>query len=257
MISIKVCLFVSFCLVLLGQKSGLSNGLNYVEVFRDDFNGGVDRGKWNVITAPSTVNNELHHYVSDEVWNENGMMFLRGRRRDYGGRQYTAGRVDTQGKFEFLYGEVEWRAKLELRGRGFWPALWLLQFQCPPARPCPGTWPPEIDVIEFRGDIPNQVTHAVHYGRYPNNNHDTVATVGPDFANHFHTYKVIWDPNQIVWFVDGVQRFRITEHHKIPHEKMYLIMNVAIGGWYPGNPDGSTQFPGHMIIDYVKVHRWQ
>lgn len=130
-----------------------------------------------------------------------------------------------------------------------------MQFQCPPARACVGTWPPEIDVMEFRGDIRNRVSFANHYGRYPNNGVDTTEFFGPDFTTGFHTFKVIWDPNQIVWLVDGVQRYRVTNN--IPHEKMYLIMNVAVGGWYSGNPDGSTPFPNHMIIDYVSVHRWQ
>ena len=58
-------------------------------------------------------------------------------------------------------------------------------------------------------------------------------------------------------FVDGIERYKITDKAKIPKEKMYLIMNVAVGGNYPGSPDGSTPFPTHMIIDYVTVHRWQ
>jgi len=248
---------LSFCLVYLGQMKGVSKGLRYVEIFRDDFNGPLDTRKWNVVNGPGHYNNELQHYVPDEVFSEHGLLFLRGRRRNWGGRQYTAGKVTTQGKFDFLYGEVEWRAKLETRGKGFWPAFWMIEFQCSSEGHCPGTWPPEIDIVEFRGDLPHQITQAVHYGRYPNNHHDTKVTVGPDFMNHYHTYKVIWDPNQIVWFVDGVQRHRVTEKHKIPNERMQLVMNLAIGGDYSGNPDGSTQFPGHVVIDYVKVNRWQ
>lgn len=106
-----------FSLFLINQTSNL----NYVQVFRDDFNRPVvDTSKWNVITAPSTVNQELQHYVWDEVWQEHGFMFLRSQQRRYGDRFYTSGRVDTQNKFEMLYGEVEWRAQLPA-GRGIWP----------------------------------------------------------------------------------------------------------------------------------------
>jgi len=229
-----------------------------VEVFRDDFNLNhqVDQSKWNIITAASQVNQELQHYVSDDVWTEHGFLFLRSQRRNWGDRQYTSGRVDTQWKFQFQYGEVEWRAKLP-GGNGIWPALWLLHFQCAPAVPCAGHWPPEIDVMEARGDQPNKIVTTVHYGRAPNNNHDGKETWGPDYTADFHTYKVIWDPNQIVWFIDGVQVHKVTEHHKIPHEPMYLIMNVAVGGWFGLNPDWTTPFPTHMVIDYVTVHRWQ
>ncbi|XP_055337190.1 glucan endo-1,3-beta-glucosidase A1-like [Paramacrobiotus metropolitanus] len=252
----KAIAIIALCMAL-GHFHG-AECLQYVQVFRDDFtpNHAIDGSKWNVITKPSTVNEELQHYVYDDVWQEHGFIFLRGQRRSWGGRQYTSGRVDTQNKFQFLYGEVEWRAKLPL-GKGMWPALWLLHFQCPPASPCPGTWPPEIDVMEFRGDIPNKVTTTVHFGRYPNNGHDGRDFWGPDFTADFHNYKVIWDPNQIVWFVDGQEVFKVTDANKIPHEPMYLIMNLAVGGWFGGNPDGSTPFPAHFIIDWVTVHRWQ
>lgn len=76
------------------------------------------------VLKKGTVNEELHHYMWDDVWQEQGFLFLRSQRRSYGGRQYTSGRVDTRNKFQFQYGEVEWRAQLP-KGRGIWPALWL------------------------------------------------------------------------------------------------------------------------------------
>jgi beta-glucanase (GH16 family) len=242
--------------VVLSLLVCLTRSLEYTEVFRDDFNDdAVDLEKWNIITVPSLVNEELEHYVSDEVWEEHGFLFLRSQRRQYADRNFTSGRVDTQNKFKFLYGEVEWRAKLPA-GQGIWPALWLLHWQCPPASPCV-TWPPEIDVMEARGDAVHKITTTVHHGRFPNNGYDGIDVFGPDYTADFHTFKAIWDPNQIVWFVDGAEVYKITDWNKIPHEEMYLIMNVAVGGWYSGNPDWSTPFPTHMLIDYVTVHKWQ
>ncbi len=80
---------------------------------------------------------------------------------------------------------------------------------------------------------------------------------GINFTDEYHTFKIIWDPNQVVWFVDGVQRWRITETSKIPSEPMYIILNLAVGGNYPGSPDGTTRFPSRMFIDYVRVYRWE
>ena len=107
----------SCCTVLLALVTvslvGKSRGLNYVEVFRDDFNDNtIDSSKWNKINAPSRVNAELQHYVEDDTWEEKGFLFLRSQKRNYGDRSYTSGRVDTQNKFKFQYGEVEWKAKL-------------------------------------------------------------------------------------------------------------------------------------------------
>src|SRR5690349_8869173 len=117
-----------------------------------------------------------------------------------------------------------------LTGKGLWPALWLLQFQCIAAAPCEGTWPPEIDVLEARGDTPNMVVQTLHYGRFPHNGYDTKEIWGPDYTADFHTYKVIWDPNQVTFFVDGQEKHKITDPGKIPHERMHLIMNLAVGG---------------------------
>lgn len=128
---------------------------------------------------------------------ENGMLYVRSQRRNFNDREYTSGRIDTKDKFQLLYGEVELRAKLP-KGKGLWPSLWLLQHQCPPA--CPSlTWPPELDIMQARGDLTNTVTFANHYGRYPANSYTVSSFSGPDFTENFHTFKVIWDPNKIIW----------------------------------------------------------
>lgn len=111
--------------VLLGCLSLVSRtilSLQYIEVFRDDFNGNtIDQSKWNRVNAPSTVNGELQYYVPDDTWQESGFAFLRAQKRcNYAGRDYTAGRLDTKDKFQLMYGEVEWRAKLP-KGEKFVP----------------------------------------------------------------------------------------------------------------------------------------
>ena len=144
-------------------------------------------------------------------------------------------------------------------GQGIWPALWLLRVECPAAVPCPAPfWPPEIDVMEARGDRPTKVQSTLHYGVYPNNGYVTEIKDGPDYTAGFHTYKVLWDPNQVVFYVDGADVFKVTDKAQIPQNTpMYLVMNTAVGGLYSGNPDNTTKFPQEFLIEYVTVHRWQ
>ena len=111
--------------------------------------------------------------------------------------------------------------------------------------------------MEARGDIPDKVTSTLFYGKWPNQHYDTKVIFGPDYTSDFHNYKVIWDPNQVTFYVDGQEKFKITDKNKIPKEEMYVIMNTAVGGDYSGNPDASTPFPAHFPIDWVSVHRWQ
>jgi beta-glucanase (GH16 family) len=105
--------------------------------------------------------------------------------------------VDTKNKYSFKYGTVEVRAKLP-KGRGLWPAIWLVQKDCPSIGACP-TWPPEIDIMENRGDIPNRVTMALHFGRYPNNNYVEGRYDGPDFTSDYHNFKVVWTQSSVTW----------------------------------------------------------
>ncbi|OQV16882.1 putative Glucan endo-1,3-beta-glucosidase A1 [Hypsibius exemplaris] len=265
--SIRVIIDMPICgfLHLLAVCAGLavatqtSPRLNYIEIFRDDFNGGyVDATRWNRANVASTVNEELQYYAPDEVWQADGLLNLRSQKRSHGGRDYTSGRIDTKDKFNFTYGDVEWRAKLPT-GQGIWPALWLLRGECPVATPCPiQFWPPEIDVMEARGDKPHKVQSTLHFGVYPNNGYVTNFTTGPDYTADFHTYKVLWDPDQVVFYVDGEVALRVTDKRQIPAaEPMILIMNTAVGGLYSGNPDSTTPFPQNFVIDYVSVHRWQ
>lgn len=111
--------------------------------------------------------------------------------------------------------------------------------------------------MEARGDLVNKITVTVHYDKSPNQKYETKEYFGPDFTADFHNFKVLWDPNQVVYYVDGQQIYNTTDKTKIPTENMYLIMNLAVGGFYPGNPDVATIFPNHFIIDWVSVHRWQ
>jgi beta-glucanase (GH16 family) len=152
--------------------------------------------------------------------------------------------IVSHGSFAQRYGYFELRAKPP-RGKGLWPAFWLL-----PKRT--GAWPPELDVMEQIGSQPHTVLMAQHY-RDPAGvpgKHSRTWT-GPDFTAGFHTFGMSWSPEAVVWYIDGVERFR--SHLDIPAEEMYLLVNLAVGGEVAGEPDATTRFPSHLEVDYVRV----
>jgi beta-glucanase (GH16 family) len=211
----------------------------------DEFSGSsLDRAKWNVRDEAGKYNHELQYYAPDGVAVRAGCLRLNSQRRLYARRFYTSGAVDTKGKYFFLYGRVEVRARLP-RGQGVWPACWLL--------PEDGSWPPEIDVMELLGQEPTALHMTNYWGTLADHHLNSGLYIGPDFSQGWHTYAVEWEPGGIRWYVDGTQEFISTEG--VPDKPMYLILNTAIGGDFAGSPVKSTPLPQHYDIDYVRV--WQ
>jgi beta-glucanase (GH16 family) len=186
---------------------------------------------------------------------------------------YLSGMVSTHGRFSQLYGYFEARIKL-VNGQGFWPAFWLIPQL--PAVPNPDVeyfWPPEIDIMENKGQEPNVVFMFHHYsGVFPEpgsklNNWAYGGAVGssysgPDFSTEFHTYAVEWQPGLIIWYIDGIEQFRSTYNTPPgminPPDytgEMHIILNLAVGGDFVGNllpPD--ELLPATMEVDYVRVY---
>lgn len=213
-------------------------------VWSDEFDGTeIDPARWRIEDAALVKNNELQYYTPQEVYLEDGCLVLRSSRRAMGGRAYTSGLVETRGLFEQAYGRFEVRAQVP-KGQGIWPAHWML--------PADGTWPPEIDIMEYLGHEPTRVHMTNHWGRWPRNASKSASFEGPDFSAGFHTFAVEWHPERIDWFVDGV--LRASSDAAVPSAPFYLILNTAVGGDWPGNPDETTVFPVHHRIDYVRVY---
>ena len=240
----------------------------WTEKFADDFNGPVlDTTKWTRCYwwssggCTNSGNNELQWYSPGNVVIENGLAKLRAKKETVlrqGGKifRYTSGMITTGRdsgllgalpRFQFKYGYMEMRAKVPW-GKGLWPAFWAL--------PSSHSWPPEIDAMEIRGQEPATVAMAVHYrdatGSY---RHLGTGWSGPDFTQDFHTFAVHWRPDALVWYVDDVPRYTVTDPLAIPHEPMYLLANLAVGGTFAGSPDATTPFPSDLQVDYVRV--WQ
>lgn len=210
-------------------------------VWEEDFTGGLDSSVWNCIDAAPFKNNELQTYKPGNVKTQNGMLNITSAKENGG---YFSGAVTTENKRLFQYGRVEIRAKLP-SGKGIFPALWML--------PQSGSDYPEIDIIEYLGDKPGSIWHVMHYEKNGKKQKYSAETKGAAFDDGFHVYALDWSQSQITWLIDGAETYSVSGY--VPSDKMYLYINTAIGGDWPGSPDSTTQFPQTMLIDYIKYYR--
>jgi beta-glucanase (GH16 family) len=232
-----------FCWNIFAQESTRIPG--WILVWNDEFEEDmINTDKWRVEDAALIKNNELQYYNPDDVYLKKGCLVLRSQKRKKGKCDYTSGLVETKGKFTQTYGRFEVRAKLP-KGQGIWPAHWLMNTV--------GTWPPEMDIVELIGDNPNKVYMTNHFGLYPKNRLEGGHYTGPDFSKDFHTFTLEWEPEELRWYIDGVKRFSTKKN--IPNVPFYIVLNTAVGGDWPGDPDGTTVFPQYHVIDYVRVYQ--
>jgi len=238
-------------------------------VWSDEFNGDkLDYSKWGVeVNAFGGGNNELQIYSDrpENVRVENGRLILEARKdnHDVQGtrRGYSSGRVRTKNRGDWRFGRIEVRAKLPA-GQGLWPAIWML-----PTDDKYGTWAAsgEIDIMEMQGHHPDTVHGTLHYGgRWPKNIHTgkPLKRAKGTFADAFHTFAVEWESGEIRWYLDGkhwqTQSRWNTDGGRFPapfDQRFHLVLNLAVGGKWPGPPDGKTPFPSRMEVDWVRVHQ--
>ena len=159
------------------------------------------------------------------------------------GYKYTSGMINSYHSFSQTYGYFEMRADLPA-GQGFWPAFWLL--------PADGSWPPELDVMEVLGKDPTKLYTTLHYGT-DNAQAQGSATVA-DMSDGYHTYGVDWEPDTITWYFDGQQVYQAATPADM-HKPMYMLANLALGGYWPGMVDGTTDLSDAMHIDYIRAYQ--
>ncbi|MGQ0713763.1 MAG: glycoside hydrolase family 16 protein [Gemmatimonadaceae bacterium] len=176
----------------------------------------------------------------------------------YGACRYTSARLKTKGVYERTYGRFEARIRVP-RGQGIWPAFWMLGSNIDTVG-----WPQcgEIDVMENIGREPNVVHGTVHGPGYSGGSGigGSYTLGSAAFADDFHVFAVEWMAREIRWFVDG-KLYRRTTPAELPSgadwvfdHPFFLLLNVAVGGAWPGDPDFSTVFPQQMLVDYVRVY---
>ncbi len=241
-------------------------------VWSDEFNGpngsGPDPGKWVLeVGGEGWGNQELEYYTKrlQNAYIQDGNLVIKALQEKYTGadgitRNYTSARMTTSGKFSQTYGRFESRIKIP-RGQGLWPAFWMLGNDIGSAG-----WPAcgEIDIMENIGKEPSTVHGSIHGPGYTGE----VGIEAPyrlpgtkSFADHFHVFAVEWEPSVIRLYVDDHLYATRTRGELRPGWKwvfdhpFFLLLNVAVGGDWPGNPDASTVFPQTMLVDYVRVYR--
>lgn len=253
-----------------------SNSLdNYQMVWNDEFDGTeIDASKWSYDIGDGCQisddlcgwgNNELEYYTdrSENSYLNNGNLVIEAKKEIplyLGEHEYTSARMVTKNKGDWKYGRVDVRAKLP-KGQGLWPAIWML-----PTDTVYGIWPRsgEIDIMENIGSEPNKVFGTLHYGLGLENwtyfSQDTIKESGT-FADEFHVYSVLWTEDCIQFQLDGVNYGDpVTRSTLLPapfpfDQKFHMILNVAVGGNLPGNPNASTIFPQKMEVDFVRVYQ--
>jgi beta-glucanase (GH16 family) len=245
----------------------VSTHAGYTLAWSDEFNGTtLDPAVWVYDTGDGCPNlcgwgnNELQYYTNstDNLFFQDGKMIIEAKQQAFGGKNYTSARIKTDGKKSFKYGRIDFRAKLP-QGKGIWPAFWMM-----PQANVYGTWPRsgELDIMEVVGHEPNKVHGTLHYGPGPGSTQFTRSYTLPTgtFADAFHVFSIEWEPDVIRWYVDGVL-FSTAEKAAFGtanypfNEEFYFIINLAVGGNWPGNPDAATRFPQWLIVDYVRVYK--
>ena len=234
----------------------------YNLLWSDEFNdGALNSNNWtNELGGSGWGNNELQFYRNENTIFREGNLIIEAREESFGGRRYTSSRLYTKNKFSFKYGRVDIRAALP-QGQGIWPALWMLGANFPEVN-----WPAcgEIDIMEMIGGNNREreihgTIHWQHDGSHANYGGSTRVT-GESPQEAYHVYSIIWNEREINWLIDNQQyhTVSITDAQLSEfQEPFFLIMNVAVGGNWPGNPNQDTAFPQRMIVDYVRVFQQQ
>ena len=227
----------------------------------DEFNGtSIDNTKWGYDIGTGAAqglwgwgNGELQYYTDDTDNADvvNGHLVITARQENFAGSNYTSARMVTRNKFSQTYGK--WEARIDLpTGQGIWPAFWMLRENNP--------WPGEIDIMEIVGHLPGNCHGTAHWGELGNVQSMGGTLTAPDWTTDFHVYTVEWWPDHIRWSVDGqvyfeLDRTQVTPAHEwLFAEDYHMLLNVAVGGQWPGSPDATTVFPQEMHVDWVRVY---
>lgn len=227
-----------------------------------DYTGLPDESKWNYdIGGHGWGNNELQFYTRSRAENarvEDGHLIIEARREKWEGRDYTSARLVTKGKGDWQYGKIQVKARIP-SGLGTWPAIWMLGSNTPLKWPDDG----EIDIMEHVGYDQGRVHGSIHCRKYHHSigTQKTANVTVPDASEAFHIYEVEWDKDSVRVGMDGSHYFRFANersgYEAWPFDnKMYLLLNVAVGGnWGGAKGVDSTIWPRRMEIDYVRVYQ--
>ena len=198
-------------------------------------------------------NNELQYYRSgtNNLIVADGKASIIAKEENFGSAEYTSARIQTKGKYDVQYGRIEARIKVPM-GQGIWPAFWMLGSNIDAVG-----WPEcgEIDILEHVNNE-MQVHGTIHWD---NNGHQYQGGSISTDPSQYHNYAIEWDADQLRWYLDGIlyytRNIGAAQYSEF-HEPFFFILNVAVGGNWPGSPDNTTVFPAVMEVDFIRVYEW-
>ena len=269
----KVFFVNAFVIATITLAGVTARAQNLSLVWSDDFNGAAntapDPTKWGYdIGGNGWGNNELESYtnrIDNAFLDGQGNLVIKVLHEKYTGtdgisRNYTSARLLTQGKFSQRFGRIEARIKLP-SGQGIWPAFWMLGNNISSVN-----WPAcgEMDIMENIGREPSVNYGSLHGPGYSGGSSLTASYALPGGAvlsDDFHVFAIDWSPNVVRFSVDG-NTYETRTPSDVPSggtwvfdHPFFILLNVAVGGSFPGNPDSTTTFPQTMLVDYVRVYQ--
>ncbi len=239
-------------------------------VYADDFDGPAgsraNASAWNERVVAAPYNGEKQYYTdrpNNVMLDGTGNLLITAQSEYFvntagvaSTQPYTSGRLDTQTLVQPKYGRIEARIKVP-SGKGLWPAFWLLGSNIDAV-----SWPKcgEIDIMELGGSTPNAIAGSVHGPGYEDGSTGRYNLPSGSFADAFHVFALEWTADGMRWLIDEQPYFWRTPAGMINlhltwifDQPMFILLNLAVGGIYDGEPDATTPLPAQMLVDYVKV----
>ncbi len=242
-------------LIIFSFFASISTHAQWDLIWQDEFDGSsLDTTKWKVdVGGNGWGNNESQYYTAQGNLNiQNSLLTITAKAEQFGNNQYTSAKIKTEGKFNVRFGKIETRMKCPM-GQGLWPAFWMLG-----SNHSTIGWPKcgEIDVIEHI----NSETKVHGTAHWDNVGHIYWGGIINNDPTQFHNYSIIWDSTKIQWFMDDQIYYQLNTLNGVNgteefQNSFYLILNLAVGGNWPGYPNANTIFPAEMLVDYIKVYQ--
>lgn len=237
----------------------------YETIFTDEFDLASIDNKWNFVLGNGCpdecgwgLSQELEYYQKQNVEFVNGNLIIKAKEETVGDNLYTSGNINTLGKYSMTYGRIDVRAKLP-KGQGIWPAIWLLGDNIAEN---PWPTPGHISIVEMIGGDKEGRDNTI-YGKLIWGTPDATNAINDSFTlrkgvfnDKFHVFSVIWEPTKIQWLVDDNVYFESDIDSSMEgtfNKPFHLNIKLAVGGKFPGNPDGTTIFPQELQVDYIRV----
>ena len=242
--------------IVANNPDTVTSPLTYKLIWSDEFNGtSIDTTKWNMESGNLNVNQEEEYYQASNATVSNGNLVITAKKEAVGGQPYTSARMNTQNKFSTLYGRIEARIKMPL-GAGMWPAFWMLGNNINTV-----SWPTcgEMDIMEHI-DADSTIYGTMHWNVNGHVQYGQTTTISN--PADYHVYAIEWNANGIYWYVDNTLYVTGNIANNINntnafHLPFFIILNLAVGGSFPGSTVDESKLPANMYVDYVRVYTLQ